>query len=1200
MDLPTTSCEESPTIIGKCRSECNQRKPASLKRRILGSSSNSRKQYLKKIVKKKLPITKWARTYDKTKLYYDFVAGVTVGLMLVPQSLAYASLAGLSPEYGLYSSYWSVFLYCVLGTSKDVQIGPVALVAMLVNKYTIDGRDNQVHVTTMALFSGIFLMLMSLFRLQFIINFISGPVLAGFTSAAAIKIATSQLKGMFGLSLPRASFLQTIYNNFSNLKQARIGDCLLSFTCLAIFIALRSLGNWNSSRNSGQASSKTKIICKKVIWFVCTARFTLAVLITTVMSQIIYEYFGRTDVFVLAGEMKSGIPSPKLPLRDVQLSQNETISKLHIIQDIGAGLIMTPLIGFLETIAVAKTLARKANYKVDVTQELFSLGIVNVVGSFFSAFPVAGSFSRSALNFQCDVKTTLGGFFTGTVVLLAAFFLTPWFKYIPKATLSAMIIAAVLPLFEYRIVPALWRTKRADLVPMIITFFFCFYETEVGILVGVGVSLLMFIHASMQLKLIEHKQGTTVTIEIGAHAIYYPSAEQLITRLEKIVGSKKSKPEILKLDLKNVERIDSTSATLIKQFWLGLVGQISGPKFQLINVGGDTRRILLANKITIENEEECQYNNDNDDGQYYINTIEELDKKISNLSGSLDEFDGSNVDDGLVIDEQSNKISFVESVINHEDFQDDTDKITYGFGQMQERLQEKQEVKDLSKAKESKEIDQFAGVFSCKVSLSPTAELGSKSSSTKSFKKKIQEKIGVSESHQSLTRRPMLVELHSFPGYDKDELTALPYPLQASDVLRIVTEAQCDLERKPAFKREFTRFFHSRLSQGILQDTFWWIFCNKYQPGPKSQQNLFNRIAHNYTKQLNRCIGWRYQDTIFKRYPDLLSQAVYTTFCQAFPTSYRQFHDAFKDEVIFLVHLWMVGTKPSPGTFSKWNLKKLEPMDLRRGEKLHADAKTSSGNQVFELQLNEDSLGLIKNSNPHVSNPPPPQGQSTKITKPCGAATRKRHDTEVEPKTIDVTTQKHLSPNNTKYMPTIKPAKESCKAGKGPEFSKSVFDIYGCSPLVEQFLIANRLAKDAGTTFSLEESAAEKTKFQRRERALQKDWSKKTSQLMSNPKEVKRMSEILRLELLASANFASLSKSKMAVSSFVRKLLLQSSLFYGFSSLHRLWYLVHNFKASSLNSLKKEILYNELDRHQQECNKAEEDRTKIEVVSLIY
>ena len=275
----------------------------------LAPDTQGRTRIFKKFVNKRVPITKWIRSYNKTSLYYDFIAGITVGLMLVPQSLAYSSLAGLSPEYGLYASYSGVFIYFLFGSSKDLQTGPAALVAMLVDKYTKDGPHKVLYATSLSLFSGMVLILMSVFRLQFLIDFISVPVLAGFTSAAAVKIATSQLKGMFGLSLPRNNFFHTLYSNFANLKHARVADSVLGFTCLVLFIALRHVGVWNTKRTPRTSASA---LSKKVLWFVCTARFTLAVFFTTIMAQILYECFDVKDVFTLAGEMTSGIPSPKV------------------------------------------------------------------------------------------------------------------------------------------------------------------------------------------------------------------------------------------------------------------------------------------------------------------------------------------------------------------------------------------------------------------------------------------------------------------------------------------------------------------------------------------------------------------------------------------------------------------------------------------------------------------------------------------------------------------------------------------------------------------------------------------------------------------------------------------------------------------------------------------------------------------------
>ena len=296
-------------LDGQGSREAEERK--NLRQRVSNrlSNSNGPKRAIKKFVRKKLPITKWLPKYNRTSLYYDLIAGITVGLMLVPQSLAYSALAGLSPEYGLYASYCGVFIYFIFGTSKDLQTGPAALVAMLVNRYTLDGEHKFIYATSLSLFSGIVLILMSIFRLQFLINFISIPVLAGFTSAAAIKIGVSQLKGMFGLALHRDNFFYTIYNNFANIKHARIADSVLGFTCLVIFVVLRRVGRWNSERS---VNSSSAAVCKKILWFICTARFTLAVLITTVSSQILYECFGLKDVFMLAGEMTSGVPPPKV------------------------------------------------------------------------------------------------------------------------------------------------------------------------------------------------------------------------------------------------------------------------------------------------------------------------------------------------------------------------------------------------------------------------------------------------------------------------------------------------------------------------------------------------------------------------------------------------------------------------------------------------------------------------------------------------------------------------------------------------------------------------------------------------------------------------------------------------------------------------------------------------------------------------
>ena len=191
------------------------------------------------------------------------------------------------------------------------------------------------------------------------------------------------------------------------------------------------------------------------------------------------------------------------------------------------------------------------------------------------------------------------------MVLLAASFLTPWFKYIPKAALSAMIIAAVIPLFEYHIVPMLWKTKKIDLLTMTISFLVCFYETELGILAGVAVALSIFVYECIQLKLTQDMDGSCVIIRVESQNISYPNVDQLITKLDKVVRSKQSKPDSIVLDMKNVTRIDSTSATALHQFWLSLQSRdINSPKLIFRNVKQAPHRILrntgIAGDVEVE------------------------------------------------------------------------------------------------------------------------------------------------------------------------------------------------------------------------------------------------------------------------------------------------------------------------------------------------------------------------------------------------------------------------------------------------------------------------------------------------------------------------------------------------------------------------------------------------------------------------
>eukprot|EP00112_Aurelia_sp_Birch-Aquarium-sp1_P010288 Seg2203.3 transcript_id=Seg2203.3/GoldUCD/mRNA.D3Y31 product="Protein FAM227A" protein_id=Seg2203.3/GoldUCD/D3Y31 len=521
------------------------------------------------------------------------------------------------------------------------------------------------------------------------------------------------------------------------------------------------------------------------------------------------------------------------------------------------------------------------------------------------------------------------------------------------------------------------------------------------------------------------------------------------------------------------------------------------------------------------------------DNGFYIHRIDQLDEKIGNISICLDHFKNNSMSYDLIVDKHQHNNLRVKNIHN--------------------------------KAFEKSTAIDFKDGLAAKKSLggmsSNFEDSNTVTSSCRSFRKRPQTMLGMSESSQHLSKRPALVELQSFPGYDKDEITPLPCSFEAIDILKIVTAAQKDLKRKPTFKRDFKRFYYSRLSQAMLKDTFWWYFCEKYQPLPMCQEKLYNRISQNFTKLLIKWIGAKYEDTIFLRYPDLLAQSVYATLCQAFPTSYRQFDDKFKDDLILVVHLWITGTQPPPRTFEKWNFEGLEPADMRKGEKLHLNGTTKSKKNSVEIILSDESLDLLKRSSSqkislasHATHVP----SARRMSKVAGKNTVKRRTgsfllpTLHDPATKDMTSASRDKPSNRATSPapsflknvsmlnansdsrqvkdgvsalqmppaiTRVPAArkkklESCKAGKGPGFSKNVFDVYGRSPLIEQHLRSNHLSKDAGMAILIRRTEIESLppypfhflQFLSHQKGL--------DDLLSNPKEVKRISDMICLQIM--------------------------------------------------------------------------------------
>ncbi|XP_039417970.1 sodium-independent sulfate anion transporter isoform X7 [Corvus cornix cornix] len=398
-----------------------------------------------------LPILRWLPRYSRAWLPLDLLAGLAVGLTTVPQALAYAELAGLPLQYGLYSSFMGCFVYCFLGTAKDVTLGPTAIMSLLVSSYAF---HEPVYAVLLTFLSGCIQLAMGLLHLGFLLDFISCPVIKGFTSAASITISFNQIKNILGLQgIPRQFFLQ-VYETLRRIWETRAGDAVLGLTCLAVLTGLRAMKS--HLPQAAPAEPLAVRISYLIVWISATARNALVVLFAGLVAYS-FQVMG-SQPFRLTGSIPQGLPAFRPPHFSLAVP-NGTVPFQSMVEDMGVGLAVVPLMGLLETIAIAKAFASQSGYRIDPNQELLALGVANVLGSFVSSYPITGSFGRTAVNAQSGVCTPAGGLVTGALVLLSLAYLTSLFYYIPKAALAAVIISAVVPMFDAGIFRTLWRVK---------------------------------------------------------------------------------------------------------------------------------------------------------------------------------------------------------------------------------------------------------------------------------------------------------------------------------------------------------------------------------------------------------------------------------------------------------------------------------------------------------------------------------------------------------------------------------------------------------------------------------------------------------------------------------------------------------------------------------------------------------------------
>uniref|UniRef100_H2TVU8 Solute carrier family 26 member 11 n=1 Tax=Takifugu rubripes TaxID=31033 RepID=H2TVU8_TAKRU len=446
-----------------------------------------------------VPILSWLPRYNIRWLQMDLLAGITVGMTTVPQALAYAEVAGLPVEYGLYSAFMGGFIYSLLGTSKDVTLGPTAIMSLLCFS-VVGGQPHR--AVLLSLLCGLIQAVMALLRLGFLLDFISFPVIKGFTCAAAVTIGFGQIKNILGLHGIPSQFFLEVYYTFYRIPEARIGDVILGLLCLILLVLLVFM---KATVDPGDSpDSKYTRVSRKLVWTVATMRNALVVVAASLIA-FSWDAYGH-HVFTLTGETSQGLPPFRPPPTSDTTANGTIVSFGDIVKGFGEGLAVIPFMGLLESIAIAKAFASQNNYRIDANQELLAIGVTNIMGSFVSAYPVTGSFGRTAVNSQTGVCTPAGGIVTSAIVLLSLAFLMPAFYYIPKASLAAVIICAVAPMVDFHVVAKMWRIRRLDLLPFAVTFLLSFWQVQYGIIGGVATSgvLLLYNVARPQIKVLIH------------------------------------------------------------------------------------------------------------------------------------------------------------------------------------------------------------------------------------------------------------------------------------------------------------------------------------------------------------------------------------------------------------------------------------------------------------------------------------------------------------------------------------------------------------------------------------------------------------------------------------------------------------------------------------------------------------------------
>ena len=534
------------------------------------------------MIKRLFPILSWLPQYKRAYLSSDIAAGLTVGIMLIPQGMAYAMIAGLPPVYGLYAALMPQIVYALMGTSPQLGVGPVAMDSLLVaaglGALSHSGMDEYIGMAiVLALFMGVLQLVLGILKMGFLVHFLSKPVISGFTSAAALIIGFNQLNHLLGVAIEKSNQLhKLLFNVFSAIHQTNLYTFGVGVIAILMLLGLRRIN-------------------KRIP----------AALVVVILSILMVSFMNLHSSGVqIVGEIPSGLPWFEIPAVDFSR-----------VADLFPIAITLALVAFMEAISIAKTMENKHGYTVKPNQELIALGTANIVGAFFKSYPTTGSFSRTAINDLNGAKTGLTGVVSVVVIALTLLFLTPLFFYLPNAVLAAIILVAVFGLIDIHYPKQLYKTRKDEFVLLLITFIITLsVGIPQGILFGTLFALLLMLYRTSKphIAVLGRIKGTPYfrnierfkdDIEVNSSVLiirfdaqlYFGNKDYFKSELLGALHAQNTLPKTLILKSDPINYIDSSAVFMLENLIKELHDK--GVRLLFSEVIGPTRDIIKSSKL---------------------------------------------------------------------------------------------------------------------------------------------------------------------------------------------------------------------------------------------------------------------------------------------------------------------------------------------------------------------------------------------------------------------------------------------------------------------------------------------------------------------------------------------------------------------------------------------------------------------------